>query len=243
MKMILSTACVLLSVAALAETSEVKPTADALLKSVVANLPTDPLHVSGDLVVRKRRGVPLATYGFELDAKWGSKPPRARYRIRDAFGRSLEELTITHSTKTVYRHAAGDPPSETTLTDLSRPIQDTDLSWMDLSLSFLWWPNGSVVGEESIRTFECYVVDIDAPADTHGKQSGYTRVRLWISKKALMLLQAEGYNADGDVVRRLWVKSCKKVDEQWMIKEMEVQRYPVVHRTKLRVVEVTVDQP
>ena len=259
MKVILSTACVLLSVAALADPLVDHPEADQLLRDVVAGLPTDPIHVSGDLLVRKQRGVPVASFGFELEADWGATPPQATYCIRDVFGRTLERLTITHGSDTPYQYGTGDPIQPTEFPHLSGPIQDTDLSWIDLTLAYLWWPGGKVVGEESIRSFDCYIVDIPAPPSTphcppstphcppstpHSPPSApYSRVRLWIGKKAHMMLQAEGYDANGEIVRRLWVRSCKKVDDEWMIKEMEVQRYPVVHRTKLRVNEVETKTP
>ncbi len=267
MKSILSTACVLLSVAALADTPEatpkasqsggqVQPSADQLLNDVVARLPTDPIHVSGELIVRKRRGVPVASFGFELNANWGDLPARASYHIRDAFGRDLEQLTITHASNARYDYAVGSPPQPAGLPDLSGAIQQTDLSWTDLTLAYLWWRGGAVVGEESIRTFDCYILDIPAPqmvdnrlqpaaeeGASPSEASTYSRVRLWIGKKAPLLLQAEGYGADGKLLRKLWVKSCKKIDEQWMIKEMEIQRYPIVHRTKLRVNEVETKAP
>jgi len=255
LKLILSTACVLLSVAALADTPEatpkapqsegqVQPSADQLLRDVVARLPTDPIHVSGELIVRKRRGVPVASFGFELNADWGALPPRASYHIRDAFGRDLEQLTITHAGNATYDYRVGSPPQQAGLPDLSGPIQKTDLSWTDLTLAYLWWRGGTVVGEESIRTFDCYILDVPAPQTANqGPQSTYSRVRLWVGKKAPLLLQAEGYGADGKLLRKLWVRSCKKIDEQWMIKEMEIQRYPVAHRTKLRVNEVETKAP
>ena len=56
-----------------------------------------------------------------------------------------------------------------------------------------------------------------------------------------MLLQAEGYSEDGNLVRRLWVKGFKKINERWMIKDMEIQSYPYRHRTRLRVREVAAD--
>ncbi len=253
MKVILSTACVLLSVVVLADVSEVHPSADQLLHDVVARLPIDPIHVSGKLLVRRRRGVPVASLDFELDAHWGDTPARATYHIRDAFGRSLEELSVTHGESTSYQYATGDPLQKTDLPDLSGAIQETDLSWIDLTFAYLWWPGGKIVGEESIRSFDCYILDIPAPqsqkvadggpkAESEGA-SPYASVRLWISKKAHMMLQAEGYDANGKILRRLWVRNFKKIADQWMIKEMEVQRYPEVHRTKLRVTEVETAKP
>jgi hypothetical protein len=280
LKVILSTACALLSVAALADTLEAEaqpkalqldgqaqPSANQLLRDVVAGLPMDPIHVSGELLVRKRRGVPVASFGFELDADWGATPAQASYRIRDAFGQTLEQLTITHDRDTAYQYATGDPLQPAELPNLSGSIQGTDLSWIDLTLAYLWWPGGKIAGEESIRSFDCYIVDIPAPGNGSQRsgvrgqkseteitphspqstppspQSTYSRVRLWIGKKARMMLQAEGYDANDEIVRRLWVRSCKKVDDQWIIKDMEVQHYPVVHRTKLRVNEVKAKNP
>lgn len=192
----------------------------------------------------------MASFGFELDAHWGATPARARYHIRDAFGRDLEQLTITHDGNASYDYAVGSPPQTTALPDLSGAIQETDLSWIDLTLAYLWWPGGSIVGEESIRTFDCYIVELLAPTTrslqpeaASSEALPYAKVRLWIAKKSHMMLQAEGYDADNEIVRRLWVRSCKKIDEQWMIKEMEIQRYPVAHRTKLRVNEVKTKTP
>jgi hypothetical protein len=244
LKLILSTACVLLSVAALADTANAQLTADQLLESVVSQLPTTPLHVSGELLVRKRRGVPVATFGFTLDAHWGAKPAHATYTIQDAFGRPLEQLTISHGQSTSYRYAVGDPLQEAPLKAQSLPIQNTDLSWTDLTLAFLWWPGAKHVGEESIRTFDCRIIEVQAPSATspqplaHSLLSPYAKVRLWISKKAHMMLQAEGYDEEGNIKRRLWVRSVKKINDQWMIKDMEVQHYPVLHRTKLRIIDV-----
>ena len=254
MKLILSTACMLLSAAALADSMETQPTADQLLHDVVAQMPTDPIRVSGKILVRKRRGIPISKLLFELDAHWGGTPARASYTIRDSFGRSLEKLTLTHGDNTPYHYATGDPLKQAPLRSLSNSIQNTDLSWMDLTLAFLWWPNGKIVGEESIKTFDCYIVEVPAPVareqesevghqtvppTQHLSPSPYSRVRLWISKKSHAMLQAEGYGTDKTIACRLWVRSLKKVEGQWIIKDMEVQRYPVLHRTKLTVTEVT----
>jgi len=258
LKWILSTAFVLLSAAAIADSVELQPSADQLLRDVVSQMPTDPIHVTGELLVRKRRGVLLASLGFELQAHWGGKPASASYTVRDAFGHSLEQLTITYAPETSYRYATGDPLQEAPLGSLSQVIQDTDLSWMDLTLAFLWWPDGDVIGAENLRTFDCYIVEIMAPsaaanpagppdaaaaplAPLTARPSPYARVRLWISKKSHLMLQAEGYAGDGTLMRRLWVQSCKKINDQWMIQDMEVQHYPAVHRTKLHVDDVEMD--
>lgn len=260
LKSILSTACVLLSVATLADTPNVQPSADTLLKRVIEQLPAAPIRVSGELLVRKRRGIPVNTYAFEFEAHWGHTPPRARYRIRDAFGNDLEQLTIIHGVSPTYYYAAGNPLREAPPPQLTQSIQQTDLTWMDLTLAFLWWPDSTIVGEDTFRNFDCTVVDVHAPIcpsqaegevgsrrpselpsslqprdPTSLEAPSYAFVRLWIAQKAPLLLQAEAYNEENECIRRFWVRSCKKIDDEWMIKEMEIQRFPAIHRTKLRV--------
>jgi len=228
----------LLSVATLADTTDPADpplSADQLLQDVVTQLPSSPITVSGNLLVRRRRGMPVATYLFELNANWGNTPPQATYRIDDSFGQTLEQLTIIHGRHNSYQYSIGDPLQPSTLKNLSAPIQQTDLSWTDLTLAFLWWTGGEIIGEESIRTFDCYIIKVNAPINSN---SNYAIVKIWISKKSHLMLKAEGYNAKNKLARRLWIKSCKKVNDQWMVKDMEIQQYPKKQITKLRVLDI-----
>lgn len=216
------------------------PLANALLLGVIQQLPPDPIRVTGELLVRKRRGVPVAVYGFELIARWGAMIPQSQYTIRDAFGRTIEQLTLSHGKSPIFHYAAGDPLVPAPIHSLGKPVQESDITWMDLTLSFLWWTDASHETEESIRGFDCYVIHVNAPPDQAGP---YKSVRLWISKKAGMMLQAEGLNAEGQPVRQLWVRSVKKVNDAWMIKDMEIQKVPPVQRTKLHIAEVELLEP
>ena len=47
--------------------------------------------------------------------------------------------------------------------DLVAPIEGTDISWMDLSLSFLWWPDAVLSGREDVKGRDCLVVDTFEP--------------------------------------------------------------------------------
>jgi hypothetical protein len=141
-----------------------------------------------------------------------------------------------------YQANEDETPSEL---PLHTRIQETDISWADLTLAFLWWPNSRVVGDDTVRGRECLVLDIPAPerAPTSVDEINsmpYTSVRLWVDREMLMLLQAEGRDSEGDPMRKLWVKSLKKIDGQWMIKDMEIQSFPPIHRTRLRIREVSV---
>lgn len=216
-------------------------TAEELLSDVVARLPRDPLEISGKVIVRKRRGVVVREFGFEMLLKWGATPSVASYILSDTAGKELGRLVVTRrpGSAPVYQYLEGDQLKEPVEPDLFAPIYDSDMSWMDITLSFLWWPGGKLCGEEEIRGRDCYVVEMPSP---RSGEDAYSRVRVWIDKEMRMLLQAEGFDRDGDIQRKLWIRSFKKIDERWMVKDMEVQSYPSVHRTKLRIDEVKLQE-
>jgi len=215
-------------------------TAQQLLDNALAQLPGKPIVISGDIIVRKRRGVVVRKRKFEISVNWGASPVVARYAIRDESGKDLEQLIITRKSGSApeFKYAKGSPLKPADTPDLLETVQGSDMTWLDLTLSFLWWKNGTIKGSDEIRGFKCYMVDIPAPKDSSGQ---YARVRLWIGKKINVMLQAEGYDSTNKLLRRLWVRSCKKIDNTWMVKDMEVQRFPVIHRTKLHINEVSSD--
>ena len=229
--------------------------ADQLLDAVIARLPKDPMKVTGELVVRRRHGLPVGRFGFEMQLDWGSRPSTAVYDIRDAFGGSLERLTVVreNGAAPLFKYASGDPLRQEEMPPLFDTIQFSDISWVDLALTFLWWKDGKLAGSDEVKGRKCHIVEVPAPVgtivpDTDVGTNGetgtpYAAVRLWIDRELLMLLQAEGLDASGNLVRKLWVKSFKKINDRWMIKDMEVQTYPVKHRTKLVIREVTADAP
>ena len=220
-----------------------------ILDAVVARLPQQPMTVNGDIVVRKRRGVVLHEFRFEVALDWGSDPATARYTIMDPFGSELEQFTVRHDSAsgTQFEHSMKEKASPPNAVALHSRIQQTDMTWADLTLSFLWWPGGNVVGTDSIRGRQCFVIDVPAPRASEaamrsspgGTTTPYTTVRLWIDSELLMLIQAQGQDANGEPIRKLWVDSLKKIDGQWMIKDLEVQSYPSRHRTRLRIREIS----
>jgi hypothetical protein len=213
--------------------------ADALLEDVIARLPREPITLTGQLFVRLPRGIPVRDLAFDMHLDYAATPSSATYTLRSSSGVALERLTVTRDARGVaaFSYARGDPPVSAVLERLCVPVQQTDVTWMDLTLSFLWWRGGVWVGSDSIRGRPTIVVDVSPPAGDPAAET-YARVRLWIDEQARILLQAEGYDAAGKPVRTLWVKSFRKINERWMIKDMEIQQYPVVHRTKLRVNDV-----
>jgi len=211
--------------------------ADAMLDHVIAQLPSTPVSATGTIFVRQRRGIPIATYGFTLDAHWQSPATSVSYTILTADGTPLESLVFQPAASEIFTYRQGPQGTPAPLPDLTANIARTDVSWLDLTLYFLWWRGARYAGEDTVRGFHCHIIEVDAPTgQAHGT---YASVRLWISSEQGLLLQAEGRDKDGNPIRRLWVQSVRQIGEQWMIHTLEIQQSDQIQRTRLQVVDVT----
>jgi len=219
----------------------------SLLQAVTARLPGTPLRIGGDITVRKRRGIVLKSLKFHALLDLGRVPPLAQYTIMDALGNDLERLTVVRreGSEPTFMYASGNPLVTQPAPILSEAIQETDIRWMDLTFSFLWWPGGVLIGSDETRSRPCYVVEVDNPhADVESTDSSpyCAKARLWIDEKILMLIRAELLDSNNQPIRWLWIDSFKKVNDQWMIKDMEVEAEPVTHRTKLTIRDMEAGQ-
>jgi len=220
-----------------ADETEVNVTAQSLLDDVVVQLPQDQIKVSGTLCVRQRKGVVVRELRFDMDCNWGAKPSTVKYTIMDAFGSELEQMTVKRPAggRAEYIYKVGNPPVSAAVPDLAKVIQGSDIGWLDLTLSFLWWKGGTIKGSEDIKGRSCYIVEVPSPDQSN---KSFANARLWVDKKLHMLLQAESLDVNGKLTRKLWIKSFKKINDRWIIKDMEIEGYPSTHRTKLRIQEV-----
>lgn len=215
-------------------TAPLPAAASPLMAPVIAALPDIPLVVNGDLQKRNERGRVEQTYRVEMVLDWKADIPTARYTIRDAFGAPLQHLAITWDdpARPSYQYLEGNPLRSAPLPPLNQAIQDTDITWLDLSLSFLWWPDGTARGQESVRGRDCDVVDVPAPS---GQVADFDGVRLWLDSKIGIVMRAEGYDQAGELLRRMDVKSFKKISGRWVIKDIDFTSFPSETKTTLLV--------
>jgi len=208
---LLMTVIALLSGAvAVAQTSF--PDGGELMARLRGALPDIPLRLEGDLQARNHRGDIVRVVNATMEVDWGAVDPMARYVIRDRFGAEHESLSITwpRGESPRLRYTQGEPPEERELSDLNQSIFGLDLSWAELSLSFLWWPGGNTVGSERIRGRFCYVVELTAPEEA---LASYSRVRLWVDPETHLLMRADAFNERNALTRRLKIKSLHKINK------------------------------
>ena len=106
------------------------------------------------------------------------------------------------------------------LTRLSESVRGGLITYEDLSLGFLHWPDPKLLGEETVRTRRAWKIEISAPSAS----SQYAAVRVWVDKASSALLRIEGYDSEGKLSKRLEVVSARKIDGCWMLKQMRVER-------------------
>jgi hypothetical protein len=102
----------------------------------------------------------------------------------------------------------------------SSAVHGTDISYEDLALRFLYWPNAKVLGAGMISAHSCWRVEA-RPAAANDSQ--YARVVLWIGREDGALMKAESYDAAGNWVRRFTVTSVMKREGYWLLKQMRIE--------------------
>jgi hypothetical protein len=102
---------------------------------------------------------------------------------------------------------------------LDQKIGGTGVTYEDLALKFLYWPNARVLGQENIRTRNCWKLQLRAPS----RESQYSNVLLWIDKTSGALMRLEGYDWNGQLAKRFEVVSAQKIDHRWFLKQMRIE--------------------
>ena len=159
-------------------------------------------ELKGRIILRNRKGIPQAEYGYVLKRGGGE----TRLTLRDGDGAEVP----------FAREGS---------------ILNTDVTWSDLTLDYLWWDDFSFDGEregETVHGQVCSVVVM---------RKGDRMVRVWVDRKTGALMQAEEFGG-GKPVRRLWGTRIKKFGDRWMANVLEVETMGSGHRTKITVEEM-----
>lgn len=100
-------------------------------------------------------------------------------------------------------------------------VPGADVTVEDLSLGFLYWPDARLIGEESVRTRKSWIIDLRPGR----RGSEFAVVRVWLDKAGGALMRIEGYDWEGRLLRRFEVVSGQRIDGQWMLKQMRIERF------------------
>jgi outer membrane lipoprotein-sorting protein len=102
---------------------------------------------------------------------------------------------------------------------LEQKIRGTGVTYEDLAFKFLYWPAARVLGEENVRTRNCWKLQLRAPS----RESQYSNILLWVDKASGALMRMEGYDWNAQLVKRFEVVSAQKIDNRWFLKQMRIE--------------------
>ena len=198
--------------------------ADSILAFVRTKLPNDPLKLTGTLKVRTKKGFTKTSLPVEMELDWGAAEPTAAYRIGD----QTLDITWNNDLPSYVFSKGGTLPTD--------DILGTGLNWADLSFSMLWWPNAKLIDEEKKINRDCYVIDVPVPDSKN-------TMRLWIEKKMGMLLETQTLDAQKKEIRRMKIKSIKKMDGMWVAKDLEIRNKASGNKTTLQTTDLQWKNP
>ena len=216
-------------------------TAAQTLNACSQIIPSDRLLLKGTLTVRKLRGIVLAEQPFKLLMDWGAKLPTAEVLLLDTEGTSLVQravLTRPPGQPAQIKLYEGPEQKPVDAPSYAGRIRGTDMTWMDLTLDFLWWTDvrfDDIPRGESHNGRDCDILVTVPPAPI----PGCSAVRVWVDRQLRCVMQAEQLDPQGNPVRKMCVQRVKKMDDRWMIRDMEIETLNSGHRTKLFVDDVT----
>ena len=183
------------------------PDAREILRSVRIAQSSQEWNLRGQLRVSSKK------YPFRLILDKGS--------IRYEFTDTNDSITLRLTEKSsILEEKKGGKTAKVTPAKFDSPVRDTDISYEDLALRFLYWNDAKVVGSDIIVAHKCWKVEVRPPSG----ESQYSRVMLWVGKDDGALMKAESFDAKGNWVRRFTVRSVMKRDGFWLLKQMRIER-------------------
>jgi len=114
---------------------------------------------------------------------------------------------------------------------LDERIGGTAVTYGDLALKFLYWPDAQVIGADTLRTRNCWKLRLTAPS----KDAPYATVLLWVDKESGALMRMEGYDGKGQLKKRFEVVSAQKIEGRWFLKQMRIEEMePATNKVRSR---------
>lgn len=194
------------------------PSAKEILESVRLQQAQQELELAGQL----REGPTVVPFRFVqtgavIRYSFSNPPEALQLRLGEDDSR-LEEVT-------------GSGVEKVAPAQFDHKIRGTALTYEDLALRFLYWPNAKVIGDDTIQLVDCWRLELRAPPG----QSQYATVRLWVQKDGPAIMKVEGYDSQGKLAKRFTVVAGQKIEGRWFLKQMRIEQFdPATGKAKTR---------
>ena len=125
---------------------------------------------------------------------------------------------------------------------LGEAIEGTDLTYEDLAMSFLSWPDPIFEPSEKLNwTFggDCWVLRLANPE----KIGNYEQVRVWINKTRRMIVQFVGYDRQGRPLKRFLVTNVRVMDGYYSYRRIRIDTVDPVPNKVVGITYLEFDRP
>lgn len=118
---------------------------------------------------------------------------------------------------------------------LFSPLASTDLTAFDLQMPFIYWNDFVFEGVEPVRGRPAHVFLLYPPADIAAQKPDLAGVRVYLDTQFGALVQAEQIGDGNRVLKSITVLDLKKVDDQWIVKTIEVRDETTRNKTQFAI--------
>ncbi len=115
-------------------------------------------------------------------------------------------------------------------------VPGADLTAFDLQMPFLFWEEFSYEGVARFRGRPAHVLVLRPPAEFGAKYPSLSGVRVHLDTQFNALVQTELLTTGGAVMKTLSVIDLKKIEEQWIVKTIDVRDETTRNKTRFSVV-------
>ena len=102
-------------------------------------------------------------------------------------------------------------------------VRDTDLTYEDLAMRFLYWPKPTIVAQERVKTRPTWKLRLVNP-DARGP---YRYVDVWVDKASGGMVKMEGYSREEKprMIKEFEVSHGKKMGDIWIADVIRVRSF------------------
>jgi hypothetical protein len=202
--------------------------------------------ISGDyylefnLRVLPRRGETRVVTGGRL---WGSRNdqgPVSRVELPAGEGMAAQRLLVQNGPQGAVWVAPvtgiSTAPGVLDPTALFAPLAGTDLTAFDLQMPFIYWGDFVFEGMAPVRGRPAHVFLLYPPDDIAARKPELFGVRVYLDTQFGALVQAQQIGVEERVLKSITVLDFKKVDDQWMVKTIDVRDESTRNKTQFLVI-------
>ena len=118
---------------------------------------------------------------------------------------------------------------------LFAPLADTDLTAFDLQMPFIYWNDFVFEGVEPVRGRPAHVFLLYPPAAISAQKPDLAGVRVYLDTQFGALVQAAQIGTENQTLKSITVLDLKKVDDQWIVKTIEVRDEKTRNKTQFAI--------